>query len=388
MEVLEPPVIVGAGGPCICPSAGWCQRHRMVKDPNRHTHCRTRSDYRELWDKKAVFRDPEAPEPYRSFLPEVMEEEKSFYKRVGLGDLFAAMTKVLGITPCGGCTERRRRLNKYRIKWPRKIAPQELNESIRWVDDHGLPKNYGTPTPKWAVAMTTAPRKTPQVLASLKSLCLSGFTDVRLIAEPGSEAPGNAPGVLVNDRTRGVFQNWRFALETVYREKPDALYFAVFQDDIRCSLNLREFLERDLWFDDHIGFVSPYCSAGKSLRVGPKRRRRVVWRSFNEYMDVTDRYRTRARRGGVPWGALSYIFPKESVELILNDRELAKQERMIDLRIHPVLSAHNRHMWFYNPSLVDHRDGESSIGHGQGRGMRSDSFRGEDFDAMSLLEGD
>jgi len=40
------------------------------------------------------------------------DEEKPF----GLGDVVAAVTKALGIKECGGCKERRRKLNRIRLK--------------------------------------------------------------------------------------------------------------------------------------------------------------------------------------------------------------------------------------------------------------------------------
>ena len=35
---------------CICPIAGYCDRHKVVKTKHWHHLCQTREDYRALWD--------------------------------------------------------------------------------------------------------------------------------------------------------------------------------------------------------------------------------------------------------------------------------------------------------------------------------------------------
>jgi hypothetical protein len=39
--------------PCECPGAGFCQRHGFQKDAHNHMLCKSRSDYRALWDRLA-----------------------------------------------------------------------------------------------------------------------------------------------------------------------------------------------------------------------------------------------------------------------------------------------------------------------------------------------
>lgn len=50
------------------------------------------------------------PEPHRVHLPGFIADED-----VGLGDVVKRATSNLGIKPCGGCTERARRLNNWMI---------------------------------------------------------------------------------------------------------------------------------------------------------------------------------------------------------------------------------------------------------------------------------
>jgi hypothetical protein len=35
---------------CVCPIAGYCERHKVAKTKHWHHLCKTREDYRALWD--------------------------------------------------------------------------------------------------------------------------------------------------------------------------------------------------------------------------------------------------------------------------------------------------------------------------------------------------
>ncbi len=372
-------VIDVADEPCVCPNAGWCERHKFTKLHAQFRLCQQRKDYRRLWDLRAPFQNEKPPEPDAQPNP-----QPESYKKVGLGDLAAAALKKIGFKPCRGCKERQAILNKVKIPWPTKHAPEPLLETV-WVEGHGLPANDERDG-RWAVGVTTAPRAQTALLTSLRSLFGAGFRDVRVFAEPGAVLPKGVAGITVNEANRGVFQNWRFALQTLRDEKPDAEFFAVMQDDVLYSKNLREFMERDLWFADDVGFISPYRSGGKTIKNRHFRRRRVKqWKSSEMYLAERQNYRDVCNMGDGLWGALTYIFPKKSVDLVLADSGLKDRQRTIDLAIHPVLARHKRRAVYYNPSLAEHIKGPSSIGHGSGLSSGG-SFKGEEFDCLSLLE--
>jgi hypothetical protein len=360
--------------PCECPSAGWCARHRMNKAHNLHSLCQQRNRqgerYRKLWDYLAPHSEETPPEEPHE------EAAEPVFKKVGLGDLIGAAAKMIGFTnPCGGCKQRQAVLNHVKVPVPKRLAP--VPETVWTTDD--WPDDWGEPDPRWAVGVTTAYRAKPSLVRSLHSLVAAGWTDVRVFAEPGSVVP-KWDGVEVHEQAKGVFQNWRFALETLRQEKPDAEFYFIAQDDVVYAKNLKAYLEADLWPSSDTGFVSPYRSAGKM--VGRK------WRPSEAYLNGKCGRWDKAKHGQGLWGALAYILPAESVKILLEDKGLKTRERMIDLAIHPILASRKRPALYANRSLAEHIGDVSSIGHGTGKGMNSGgSFPGEDFDCLSLLEG-
>lgn len=54
-------------------------------------------------------------QPHRVRLPGFIKDED-----IGLGDVIKRATSTVGIRPCGGCTERARRLNNWAVftRWP------------------------------------------------------------------------------------------------------------------------------------------------------------------------------------------------------------------------------------------------------------------------------
>jgi hypothetical protein len=354
----ELPVYVDA--PCECPNAGWCNRHRMNKNNNQRQLCIESARYRKHWDYAAPHRTEKPPAGYEP-------PPEPTFKKLGLVELPDRPR------PCCGKQQPQRVRNS-----PPPPPVPVVHYETEWLE-FTPPPNWGVADPRWAVGVTTARRKTPPLLRSLTSLGNAGFTDVRVFAEPGSQVPKTG-GVTIHDRNLGPFQNWRTALQTLRDEKPDAEFYFIAQDDVLYSKNLKAFLERDLWFDGKIGYVSPYRSSGKMV----SRR----WNPAEQYLDHRHPYRDRCRISNALWGALTYIMPKASVDILLADPNLKKRERMIDLAPHGVFGPFGRRCWYYNPSLAEHMDGiASSLGHGQGRGMNSGgSFKGEDFDCLKLLE--
>jgi hypothetical protein len=60
-------------------------------------------------------RAPNQPEPHRIRLPGFVPDEP-----VGLGDAVKGVTSLMGIRPCGACTERAHRLNNWAVLSGRK----------------------------------------------------------------------------------------------------------------------------------------------------------------------------------------------------------------------------------------------------------------------------
>jgi len=80
-----------------CEGAGFCVRHSMHKTEQLAKLCRTRPDYKQIFDEG---RWPGQPE-WNVQMPSR-----------GLGDTVAKITSAVGIKPCGGCKERQVLLNR------------------------------------------------------------------------------------------------------------------------------------------------------------------------------------------------------------------------------------------------------------------------------------
>lgn len=94
-------------------------------------------------------------------------------------------------------------------------------------------KQVAPPKPlKWSYAITTSPDRNVirdrLFRESVVSLDIVGFDRPRICYDPGV----------------GAFGNWVIAATTIYHDNPWADRYAIFQDDIVCSRNLREFIER------------------------------------------------------------------------------------------------------------------------------------------------
>lgn len=85
---------------CHCELAGYCLRFGKTMSIGQHRLCQTREDYRTLWDQQAAELAAQGKIPAR-----------------GLGDTIARGTTILGIKPCGSCTERQ---SDYNERFPYK----------------------------------------------------------------------------------------------------------------------------------------------------------------------------------------------------------------------------------------------------------------------------
>ncbi len=99
-----------------------------------------------------------------------------------------------------------------------------------------------------ALGVTTCERRVNYLPAMLQSLKGAGF-----------KKP-----LVVNDKHRqGPYRNFKRAVVKLLARHPDAEAIAVFQDDIQIARGARDWLDQNLWPENHeaIGIVSIYCAA-------------------------------------------------------------------------------------------------------------------------------
>jgi hypothetical protein len=211
---------------------------------------------------------------------------------------------------------------------------------------------------KWAVGITTAPRRQPTLARSLKSLAEAGWEEPRLFAEPDVEIPPHLP-VSRRDIRLGAFPNWYLGLTELVLREPLADAYLMCQDDVLLARNLRSYLERTLWPSEKVGVVSAYCPSHYEKNEKPGFQIEV--------------------RGWDTWGALAYIFPNPSARallcdpLVVNHRHHGPAAGMhhIDCVVGSWCLRNNLPYFVHAPSLAQHIGATSTIWRsGQATGRR------------------
>lgn len=255
--------------------------------------------------------------------------------------------------------------------------------------------------PLWAYGITTIPeRLTTYFPRTLESLRAAGF-DKPYIFVDGEKDPTKYHTHLVSLRQRrmGVVGNWMLSLMELYLLNPYATRYALFQDDILCSLNLRTYLERTTQPEN--GYLNLYNWPDKIIKgqtdpgneslvpkddqgnpvIGWYEARRITTNSNNE------KYKTLQR--GL--GAVALIFTREQVQALLSSRPfinkpLTARHRTTNVDggiVNAMNLAGYRELVHY-PSLVQHIGVLSTTGHDNQ--PESQSWRGESFDCLKLLK--
>lgn len=219
----------------------------------------------------------------------------------------------------------------------------------------------GGPIQRWAVGVTTAPRRRPTLDECLTSLVQAGWSEPWLFAEPDAEIPSAFSHLPIarRDGVLGAFPNWYLALAELVLREPQAEAYFLCQDDVLLARGLREYLEQTLWPASAVGVVSVYCPShyapGRPL-------------GFH----VED-------RGWASWGALAYIFPNPSARAVLADPAVlghrhhgpAEGLRNIDSVVGSFCQRNRLPYYVHAPSLAQHVGGTSTIWrHGAARGRR------------------
>jgi len=231
----------------------------------------------------------------------------------------------------------------------------------------------GVETVKWAYGVTTVPMRMNELLVrTLHSLVDAGFDKPRLfidgLADPMQYV--NSFGLEVTCRypTIRTMGNWALGLAELYIRNPSADRYAMFQDDLIASRNLRQYLERTSYPEK--GYQNLYTFP-INLRLA---KGCIGWFPSNQ-------------RG---LGAVALVFSREAVTTLLRQTHFVTRPqdaqrgwKSIDGGIVESMKQAGFREHVHNPSLVQHT-GVLSAMRNKPHAL-ADSFRGEDFDLMSLL---
>lgn len=225
---------------------------------------------------------------------------------------------------------------------------------------------------RWAVGVTTAPRKQMTLEWCLDSLARAGWEQPHLFLDGTIRVPERYSHLQVTWRETGVgaWPNYFLALHELLMLEPDADAYLLVQDDANVfdSHNLREYLERALWPGPRHGIVSLYCPE-------PYNAGSAGWHQLNQAW---------------LWGALAFVFPAHLARAFAGDPQVVSHRwanrdtgRLgIDSLLGSWTRAHHVDVWYPIPSLVQHVGNTSAIWHAADNAgpRRADWFAG-DIDA-------
>lgn len=230
---------------------------------------------------------------------------------------------------------------------------------------------------KWAYGVLTVPsRRTTLFPATLQSLRAGGFDDPWLFIEgdsAGSAEDYRDTGLHLTFHTpsfyggRGNLANWILGMWELYLRNPRADRFAMFEDDIECCCNIRQYLES---CDYPVrGYWNLYAPSNNITMNSGQRR-----------------WQLSLQRGR---GALGLVFNRETVATLLGQSYLIQQPatvkgwRNTDGTILNSLRHAGWQEYVHNPSLIQHTGRISVMNHPNY--PPSTTFPGRSYDAMELL---
>lgn len=154
---------------------------------------------------------------------------------------------------------------------------------------------------RWAVGVTTAPRRVSTLMPCVQSLLSVGFADIHLFIDGDVDIPE-----MFHDLPRsqqipalGVRQSYYRALVKLLEAYPDADTLLLVQDDAWWPphLPVREYLESCLWPGSQPGLVSAWCSSDDTQPSAGWFATQRPWR----------------------FGAVAFIYPREFAERFIHD---------------------------------------------------------------------
>lgn len=226
----------------------------------------------------------------------------------------------------------------------------------------------------WSYGVTTVPsRKDTLLPRTLASLAAAGFDQPRLFVDGCDELQNWRRWFGLDATCRypkaGVAANWILGLAELVQREPNADRFAIFQDDCVTYKNLRQYLEKVPYPDkSYLNLITEYENEDKA-------RNRSGW------FEAVQLGR----------GAVGLVFSREAAALLLSERgfvERAQDKKRGKIAIDGgILYAMQKQGWkeyCHAPSLVQHiGHNASTMGHSI---PQAKTFKGEDFDALDLLQ--
>jgi hypothetical protein len=204
---------------------------------------------------------------------------------------------------------------------------------------------------RWAVGVTTAPRRQPTLAPCLESLAAAGWPSPHLFIDGAVTLPDRFASLhcTFHDTKLGAWPSYYLALAELLLRQPESDAYMIIQDDVIVADggDLRSYLESVLWPGRRPGLVSLYCS---SLYT----QARPGW---------------SMHRGLWVWGALAFVFPRALAESFVTDARVFGHRRSqlndglanIDLVVGRWALRRHVEVWHPTPSLAQHIGDASTL---------------------------
>jgi hypothetical protein len=209
----------------------------------------------------------------------------------------------------------------------------------------------GAPISRWAVGVTTAPRRQETVSWCLDSLARAGWNAPRLFVDARTQGAERHAHLETTLRVPavGAWPNYYLGLAELLMREPAADAYLMVQDDafFYDREDLREHLEAALWPEWPVGAVSLYCPMS--------------------YTQPEAGWHTRID----PWvfGALAFVFPREAAKRLIADLNVLEHRwsrrneglANIDVVIGRWAQRYGLPVYYPTPSLVQHIGDTSTL---------------------------
>lgn len=219
----------------------------------------------------------------------------------------------------------------------------------------------------WSYGVTSCHQRVETTLpVTIRSLDMGGFSYPIVFLDG---CVGQIPircSVVSRPTKLGAFGNFVLGLWELFLRRPDADRFAMFQDDMICCKNLRQYVET-VNYPDH-GYLNLY-TAGVNVKE------KLGW-------SLSDQWGR---------GAVALVFDNAAIRTFLGSEYMANHRRHhnghkgIDKALIESAKRANYREWIHNPGLVQHLGQVSSIGNNLRQEIiTAPTFVGEEFDAMDF----
>lgn len=230
---------------------------------------------------------------------------------------------------------------------------------------------------EWAVGVTTVPERgcvlLPRTLESLRRggferprLFIDGERDFRKYEHFGMDCTFHWPRIR-------AWGNWWLGFQELFHRQPNAARYAMFQDDILCVRNMRQYLETIEYPENAylncVVYPRNFEPDRKGWYKAPSGK--FGWRGYGAQGLIFDRK------------AALTLLDEKLTDFTLKPADPRSGHEKIDGAVVSKLETFGIMEHVHGPSLIDHIGDVSAIGHGRQPDIVG--FPGEEFDAMKLL---